>query len=168
MSMFIHSCHLLLDHVLFTLIHGPTIPGSYAILFFTASDCTFTTRHIHSWASFPIWPSLFILSGAISNCLPLFLSSILDSFQPEGLIFWCYVFWSFHAVHGVLKARMLEWFAVPSSSGARFCQNSSYDPSVLGGLHGIAHSFTESPKPLYHNKPDSRRGSSLTSVQLTS
>ena len=32
------------------LFHGPTIPGFYAVLFFTASDFTFTTRHIHSWA----------------------------------------------------------------------------------------------------------------------
>ena len=32
----------------FTLIHGPNIPGSYAMLFFAASDFTFTTRHIHS------------------------------------------------------------------------------------------------------------------------
>ena len=34
----VHSCHLLLDHVQFTLIHGPNIPGSYAILFLTESD----------------------------------------------------------------------------------------------------------------------------------
>ena len=40
----VYSCHLLPDHVQFTLIHGPNIPGSYAILFFTASDFTFTTR----------------------------------------------------------------------------------------------------------------------------
>ena len=32
--------HLLLDHVQFTLIHGPNIPGSYAVLFFTTSDFT--------------------------------------------------------------------------------------------------------------------------------
>ena len=28
--------------------HGPNTPGSYAILFFTASDFTFITRHIHN------------------------------------------------------------------------------------------------------------------------
>ena len=26
----------------------------------------------------------------------------------------------FHAIHGVLKARILKWFAVPFSSGPRF------------------------------------------------
>ena len=45
------SCHLLLDHIQFTLIYGPNIPNSYAILFFTALDFTFTTRHIHNWVS---------------------------------------------------------------------------------------------------------------------
>ena len=34
----IHSCHLLFDYFQFALIHGPNIRGSYAILFFTASD----------------------------------------------------------------------------------------------------------------------------------
>ena len=28
------------------MIHGPNIPGSYAILFFTTADFTFTTRHL--------------------------------------------------------------------------------------------------------------------------
>ena len=32
------------------------------------------------------------LSGAINSCLPLFPSSLLNSFQPEGLIFWCHIF----------------------------------------------------------------------------
>ena len=38
----------------------------------------FNTRHIHSWVSFLLWLSLFILSGAISL---LFSSSILDLCQ---------------------------------------------------------------------------------------
>ena len=46
--MFIHSCHLLFDHVQFTLIHGLNIPGSYAILLLQhqtllSSPGTFTT-----------------------------------------------------------------------------------------------------------------------------
>ena len=28
--------------------HGPNIPGSYAVLFFTPSEFTFTIRHIHN------------------------------------------------------------------------------------------------------------------------
>ena len=39
----------------------------------------------------------------------------------------------FHAVHGVLKARILKWFAIPFSSGPRFVTILHYDLSVLGG-----------------------------------
>ena len=80
MSMFSLAVSCRLD-IQFTLIHWPNIPGSYAILFFTVSDFTFTTRHIHNWVSFPLWPSRCIPSGAISNCPPLFPSSILDTFD---------------------------------------------------------------------------------------
>ena len=37
------------DHFQFALIHGPNIPGSYAILLFTALDLASITSHIHSW-----------------------------------------------------------------------------------------------------------------------
>ena len=39
--------HLLFDHFQFALIHGPNIPGSYAILLFIASDLASITSHIH-------------------------------------------------------------------------------------------------------------------------
>ena len=44
--MSVHSCHLLFHHFQFTMIHGPNIPGSYAILFFIALDFTSITNHI--------------------------------------------------------------------------------------------------------------------------
>ena len=69
----------------------------------------------------------------ISNCPLLFPSSVSDTFQPEGLIFWCHIFLPFHTVHGVLAARIPECFAIPSSSGPCFVRNVHHDPSVLGG-----------------------------------
>ena len=45
---------------------------------------TFSTRHIQNWTSFLLWRSCFILSGALSNYPPLFLTSKLDTFWPEG------------------------------------------------------------------------------------
>ena len=108
---------LLLNHIQFTLIHGPNSPGSYEILFFTALDLTFTTRHSHNWISFPLLRSLFLIFGAISLILP---SSKLYTYQPGGLIFQCHIFLPFHTDHGVLEARILEWFAVPFSSGPFF------------------------------------------------
>ena len=57
---------LLFDHFQFALIHGPDIPGSNAILLFTASDLASITSHIHSWVLFLLWFHPFILSGNIA------------------------------------------------------------------------------------------------------
>ena len=147
MSMFTLAIHLLFDHLQFALIHGPNIPGSYAILLFTASDFTSITSHIHNWVLFLLWPHLFILSGVIS---PLISSSILGTYQPGEFIFQCPIFLPFHTVHGVLKARILKWFAIPFSSGPRFVRTLHHDPSVLGGPTCMAHSFIELDKAVIH------------------
>ena len=55
------------------LIPGPNIPGSYAILLFTASDLASITSHIQNWVLVLLWLHPFILSGVIS---PLISSSI--------------------------------------------------------------------------------------------
>ena len=39
-----------------------------------------------------------------------------------------------HTLHGILKARILKWFAIPFSSGPHFVRPLHHDPSVLGGL----------------------------------
>ena len=70
---------------------------------------------------------LFILPVTISLLFP---SSLLDTNWPGGLIFWYHVFLPFHTVHGVLEARILEWFAIPSSRGPHFVRTLHYDPSV--------------------------------------
>jgi len=38
-----------------------------------------------------------------------------------------------HTVHGVPKARIQKWFAIPFSSGPRFVRTFHHDTSVLGG-----------------------------------
>ena len=92
----------------------------------------YITRQIHNWASFPLWPRCFILSGAISSCPPLFTRSILDSFQPKGLFFWFHIFSPFGSVHGVLAVRIVEGFAIPSTSGPCFIRIPHYDPFISG------------------------------------
>ena len=70
---------------------------------------------------FLLWLHVFTLSGNISP--PTFsIISILGTYWPGEFIFQCPVFLPFHTVHGVLKARILKWFAF--SSGPRFvsCQ----------------------------------------------
>ena len=113
----------------FTLIHGPNVPGSYAMLFFTTSSFSPNTSHIHNWVLFLLWLHLFILSEVSSV---LFSSSILDTYRP-GEFFQCFTFFPFHITHGVLKAIILKWFATSFFSKPHFVRTLHQDPSILGG-----------------------------------
>ena len=131
-----HSYHLLFDHFQFALIHEPNIPVSYAILLFTALDLASLTSHIHKWVLFLLWLHPFTLSGVIS---PLIFSSTLDTYQPEEFLFQYPIILPFHTVHGVLKARILKWFAIPFSSGPHSVRPLHRDSSLMGGptRHGL-------------------------------
>ena len=91
-----------------------------------------------SGCCFFLWLHPFILSGVNS---PMISSSILGTYKPVEFIFHCPIFLPFHSVHGVLKAGILKWFAVPFSIGPCF---------VRTALHGMAHNFTELDKALVH------------------
>ena len=99
------------------------------------------SRHIHNWALFLLWLCLFILSGVIS---PLISSRILGTYWPGEFIFQCPIFLPSHTVHGVLKSRILKWFAIPFSNGPCFVRPLHHDLSILGGttwhsswFHGV-------------------------------
>ena len=128
--------YLLFLHFQFALIHGPNIPGSYAILLFTALNLASITSPIYNWMSFLIWLHPFILSGVIS---PLISSSILGTYRPGEFIFKYPIFLPFHAICGVLKTRILKWFAIPFSIGPQSVRPLYHDLSVLGGptWHGL-------------------------------
>ena len=85
----VHSCHLLFDLFQFALIHGSSIPDSYSVLLFTASDFTSIISNIHIWVLFLLWLCLFILSEVISLQIS---SSILDMYWPREFIFQCSIF----------------------------------------------------------------------------
>ena len=42
--------------------------------------------------------------------------------------------------------RILKWFAIPFSSRPHFIRTLHHDPSIMGGLHGMAHGFIELDK----------------------
>ena len=50
----------------------------------------------------------------------------------------CPVFLPFHTVHGVLKARIVKWFAIPFSSGPHSVRPVHHDPPILGCPAGMA------------------------------
>ena len=135
-------CHLFFDYFQLALIHEPDIPGACAILLFTASDLASITSHIHSWVLVLLWPHPFILSGVIS---PLISSSILGTYPPGEFLFQYPIILPFHTVHGVFKARILKWFAIPFSSGPQ-----SVNLSTVTHLSWVAPwawlSFIESDK----------------------
>ena len=61
-----------------------------------------------------------------------------------------YLFAFSYCLWGSLKARILKWFAIPFSSGPHLVRTLLYDPSILGGLHSMGHSFTELDKGVVH------------------
>ena len=140
------------------MIHGPNIPGSHATLFFTTLDSTFTTRHIHNWASLLLWPSHFILFGAISNCPPLFPSSIMDTFQPGGSLSSVTFFCLF--ILFMVFSWQEYWSGLPFSPPVDYILPELFTvtyPSWVA-LHGMAHSFIELYKSLCHNKAMIHKG----------
>ena len=56
----------------------------------------------------------------------------------------------FHTVHGVLKAKILKWFAIPFSSGPHFVRTLHHGPSAWVILHSMYHSLTELDKVVVH------------------
>ena len=79
----------------------------------------------------------FCFGSVSSFFLELFLHwSPVAYWIPTSLgrfIFQCPIFLPFHIVHGVLKARILKWFAIPFSSGPCFVRILHHDLSILGG-----------------------------------
>ena len=52
----------------------------------------------------------------------------------------------FHTIHGVFKTRILNWLAIPFSSGPHFVRTLHHDPPIWVALYGITHSLTELDK----------------------
>ena len=90
---------------------------------------------------------LFILSGVVSS---LFSSSILGTYQSGEFIFQCPIFLSFHAVHGVLKARILKWFPFPSPVDHVLSELSTMTHLSWVALQGMAHNFIGLDKAVIH------------------
>ena len=98
-------------------------------------------RSLQHWTFFylkshPQLGIVFTLAPSLHFFWSYFLlisSSILSTYWPGEFIFQCPIFLLFHTVHGVLKARILKWFAISFSSGPHFVRTLHHDPSVLGG-----------------------------------
>ena len=114
----------------YNLINGPNLPGFYAVLLFATSDFITVTSHIDNWVLFLLWLLSFIHSGVIS---PLISSNILGTYGPWEFLFQDPIIFPFHTVHGVLKARILKWFAISFSSVSHSVRPLHHNPPILGG-----------------------------------
>ena len=107
------------------------------------SPVTFTTGccfHFGSISSF--FPELFLHSSPVAYWTP--------TEQPGEFIFQCHIFLPFHTVHGVFKARILKWFAIPSPVDHILSELSTMTCPSWVTLHGMAHSFFELDKAVVH------------------
>ena len=87
---------------------------------------------------FLLWLHPFILSGVIS---PLISSSILGTYRPGEFLFQYPIIFPFHGVHGVLKARVLKWCAIPFSSGPSVKNKSYYKTNKSEGENKLCPSY---------------------------
>ena len=65
--------------------------------------------------------------------------------EKRSSFYWNWIF-AFHTVYGVLKARILKWFAILFSSRPHFVRTLHHDLLSWVALHGMAHSFIELDK----------------------
>ena len=128
------------DHFQFALIHGPNIPGSYAIFLFIASDLASITSHIHNWVLFLLWLCLFIL-------LELFLHwSPLVYWAPTDLVsssFGVSSFWLFILFMGFSRQEYWSGLPCPFPVDHILSELSTMTQPSWVALHGMAHSFKE-------------------------
>ena len=99
----------------------------------TALDLASIISHIHKWVLILLWLHPFILSEVISS---LISSSILGTYPPGEFLFQYSIILPFHTVHGVLKARILKWFAIIFSSGPHSARSLLHDQPILSGPTG--------------------------------
>ena len=122
------------------LFHGPNIPGSYAILLFTASDLASITSHIHNWVLFLLLLHPFIISEFIS---PLISSSILGTYQPGEFIFQYPIIFAFSYCSEGSQGKNTEMVCHSLLQWTTFCQTSPLWPIHLEWPHRAWLSFTE-------------------------
>ena len=145
------SCPLLHDLIQFTLIHGPTIPGTYAIFFFVALDFTFTARHSHN-CHFHFAPAnLFLLALIVialwSSPVPLWTPDYLGHSMSAVIPFWLFTLFM-----GFSWQKYWCGLSFPTPVDHILSENFTLTHLSWVARQGMAHSFIELIKPLHHDK----------------
>jgi len=124
-------------------------------------DCSLQHQTLLSPADTYTTESHFCFGPASSFFLELFAIALCSSpvayfehFRPGGAHLPVSYFLPFYTVHGVLAARILEGFFLPSPPPVDHILSELFIMTHLSwvALHGIAHSFIELCKLLHHDK----------------
>ena len=122
--------------------HGPMQSCSFQHL-----DCTFTTKRIHNWASFPLGPFFLQLLVLALHSSPVayWTPSNLGG-SSSGVISFCIfvVFMGF--------SWQECWSGLPSPVDHDLSKLFTITCPSWVALHGMAHSFVELHKPLCHHQ----------------
>ena len=88
--------------------------------------------YFHHW-----WHSqlgiVLALAPSLHSFWSYFSSSILGTYRPGEFLFQYPIILPFHTVHGVLKARILKWFAISFTRVPLFVRTLHHDLSLLSG-----------------------------------
>ena len=124
------------------------LTGSYAILFLTVLDFTFTIRHNHNWVSFLLWLSLFFPSGAISL---FFSSGVSDTYWPGGVhLSVSLTFCVFILFMGLSSQECWSGLPFPSPMDHVLSELSTMTHPPWVAIHSMAHNFIESDNAVVH------------------
>ena len=131
--MSVHSYHLLLNHIQFSSIHGPDIPGSYTVhslqqQILLLSPATSMTEHHICFG-----PATSFILGLLVILIHSSLVVYWTSSDLRERIFWCCIFLVFYTVHEVLTASTMGWSVTPFSSGSHFVRTLCCGPSIHPG-----------------------------------
>ena len=109
------------------------------------SPVTFTTGCCFLFGSVSSFYLELFLHWSVAYWAPTNLgSSSLDKTQKVSYCF------AFSCCHGVLKARILKWFAIPFSSGPRVVRTLRHTRPSWVALQGMAYSYIELDKAVAH------------------
>ena len=124
----------------------------YAILLFMALNLTFITRNIPNSVSFLLWPAASHFLELMSNCLcPVAYWTYSNLARGRArLPVSCLLL--FYTVHGVLAARIPEWFDIPIQVDHVLSELFTLTLPFCVTLHSMAHSFIELCELLHHDK----------------
>ena len=139
----------MLGHIQYILIHGPNLPGSYAVLFFIALvffslPDTSTTKHHFSFGPADSF-FLELLVIAYSTCPVAYWTPSNLGDSSSGVMYFCLfiLFMGF--------SQLKYWSGLPFPRPEHRVLSGLFTMTNPSALHGMAHTFIELCKPVCHD-----------------